>query len=118
MRNIKNILKSFYYAFRGIFYSFKVERNIKIHVFISLIVILLGIKWHLSFLEWCFIIFSIFLVIITEFINTAVEVLVDFVTKEKRSVKAMIVKDIAAAAVLLSSLNAIIIGIIIAYRNI
>lgn len=109
---MKKFLKSFVYAFNGIFTSIKNERNIKIHIVIMILVIIFGIILKISKTEWliCIILFG--LVISMELINSAIEKVVDLVTKEKNE-QAKIIKDTAAGAVLVTAIAAAIIGFLI-----
>ena len=108
----KKLINSFKYAIEGFISSFKTERNMKIHIFAMVLVIILGIYMRLTVIEWCFIIISIVLVISAELFNTAIETLVDMVSPEKNP-KAKLVKDISAAAVLVFAIGAVAIGMII-----
>jgi diacylglycerol kinase (ATP) len=81
----------------------------KIHIASSLVAFILAIILKFSLLEWFILLLTITLVLITETINTALEISVDLTTK-KRKLRAMLSKDIAAGAVLIASLNALIIG--------
>ena len=105
-RNKKNVnfLKSLTFALNGIKYCFKVEKHYKFHIFSFLL--------KLTTIEFIFILFVSFLVIITEMLNTCVEVIVDMITNED-NVLAMHAKDIGAGAVLVSSILALIVGLII-----
>ncbi len=109
---MKKVLKSFKYAFDGIFTGIKEEQNMKIHITIMILVIIFGIMLKISKMEWiiCIILFG--LVISMELINTAIENTVDLVTKEKNE-QAKIAKDVAAGAVLVSAIASAIIGLII-----
>lgn len=109
---MKKVLKSFKYAFNGIFTGIKEEQNMKIHITIMILVIIFGIMLKISKMEWiiCIILFG--LVISMELINTAIENTVDLVTKEKNE-QAKIAKDVAAGAVLVSAIASAIIGLII-----
>lgn len=109
---MKKLLKSFKYAFDGIFTGIKEEQNMKIHIAIMILVIIFGIMLKISKMEWiiCIILFG--LVISMELINTAIENTVDLVTKEKNE-QAKIAKDVAAGAVLVSAIASAIIGLII-----
>ncbi len=109
---MKKLLKSFKYAFEGIFTGIKEEQNIKIHIAIMILVIIFGIMLKISKAEWiiCIILFG--LVISMELINTAIENTVDLITKEKNE-QAKIAKDVAAGAVLVSAIASAIIGLII-----
>ena len=108
----KKIINSFKYAGEGIVSSFKSERNMKIHIFIMLLVVLFGILLKLSKLEWiiCVMLFSI--VICGELFNTAIETIVDMVSPGKNE-KAKIAKDVSAGAVLVVAIGAAIVGGII-----
>lgn len=108
----KKIAKSFKYAFEGFFTSFKTERNMKIHIIIMLLVIIIGFLLKITTLEWiiCIILFSI--VIAGELFNTAIETVVDMVMPHKDE-KAKIAKDISASAVLVLAIGSALIGLII-----
>ncbi|WP_328154396.1 diacylglycerol kinase family protein [Cytobacillus praedii] len=88
------------------------ERNMKIHLGISLIVILTGLWLSLSMLEWLFIFLAIGGMLSLEMINTALERAVDLVTDQYHPL-AKDAKDIAAGAVLLYAIMSVIIGVII-----
>lgn len=109
---MKKLINSFKYAIQGIFTSFKTEKNMKIHIFIMLLVIVAGLVLKISKLEWiiCIILFSI--VIAGELFNTAIETVVDMVMPEKNE-KAKIAKDVSAGAVLVLAIGSIIIGFMI-----
>ena len=99
----KKIINSFKYAIEGFVSSFKTERNMKIHIMAMIIVIALGIFMKLN---------KIVMVISAELFNTAIETVVDMVSPQKNP-QAKLVKDIAAAAVLVLAIGAAVIGIII-----
>ena len=108
----KNIIKSFKYAFEGIFTGVKKETNMKIHILIMILVIIFGIFLKISKIEWiiCIILFGF--VISMELMNTAIENTVDLITLEKNP-KAKIAKDESEGAVLISAITSAIIGLII-----
>ena len=108
----KKLINSFKYAFSGIASSFKTERNMKIHVLIMILVIIAGIVFKISALDWIILTIMIALVISAELFNTTVETVVDMITKE-RNEKAKLAKDIAAGAVLVLAIGSVIIGLII-----
>ena len=108
----KNFIEAFINAVNGIVHGFKTQRNLKIQLVIAIIVILVGVRLELNKTDFIAIIFSIFLVFVTEMINTAIESAVDLETEQYNKL-AKIAKDVAAGAVLLASLNAVIIAIII-----
>ena len=108
----KKIINSFKYAIEGIIASFKSERNMKIHVLATIIVVILGLILKINIVEWCFCIISIVLVISAELLNTAIENIVDMISPEKNE-KAKLIKDISAGAVLVLAIGTFIIGMII-----
>ena len=111
----KNIVFSFMYAFRGILLTFKSERNFKIYIIALCVTVALGIYLGLQVLEWALVIFSIGLVLAAEFFNTAIERLGDEVAEGKINQQVKNIKDISAAAVLVTALTALAVGIIILF---
>jgi undecaprenol kinase/diacylglycerol kinase (ATP) len=111
MKFIRKVIKSFGYAFAGIKF-FLGERNIKIHIFVALLAIVSGFIFSIDMFEWIAVIFCISIVISLEIINTMIEEVIDYVCSVKNG-KAMIIKDLAAAAVLVSAISSVIIGLII-----
>ena len=111
-KEYKKLINSFKYAIEGFISSFTTERNMKIHVLATIIVIALGIYFKISVTEWCIIAIAIALVISAELFNTAIETLVDMVSPEKNP-KAKLAKDISAAAVLATAIGAAVAGGII-----
>ena len=105
----KKLANSFKYATQGFLMSFKKERNMKIHIFIMLAVIILGCILKISKIEWiiCIILFG--LVISGEMFNTAIETTVDIAMPFKNP-KAKIAKDVSAGAVLILAITSVIIG--------
>lgn len=105
-------LKSFVYAINGIKTLVKEEHNSWIHLIAAGIVIIAAIYFKLNTYEWVAIIISIGVVFTTELVNTAIENIANFLTTENNS-KIKIIKDLSAAAVLISALMSLIIGAII-----
>ena len=108
----KKIINSFKYAGEGIINSFKTERNMKIHVFIMICVIVLGFFLNINKIEWSICILLFVLVIAGELFNTAIETIVDMITPHKNE-KAKLAKDVAAGGVLVLAIGAAIIGLLI-----
>ena len=106
------LYKSFGYAFEGIFAVIKKERNMQIHCCMMVLVIVAGLFFQISAVEWCicFVLFG--LIMSLELVNTAVESVVDLVTEERRPL-AKLSKDAAAGAVLIASIMAAVAGLII-----
>lgn len=103
---------SFKYAFEGILAALKQEPNLKIHFLIALLVIAISFILNISSTDWVIIIFIIGFVIIIELTNTAIEKVVDVFT-DREHPGAKYAKDIAAGAVLISSITAAIIGLLV-----
>ena len=110
--SIKNRLKSFSYAFNGFVILIKEEHNARIHVFSAILALVLGFIFDIASAEWMAVIFSIGLVFSFELINSALENLADFASDEKH-ILIKKAKDMAAGAVLSSSITAFVIGSII-----
>ena len=107
----KNILISFRYAFNGIKYTFRNSRNFKIQVLFAFFSLILGSIFQLVKSDYLILLLTIFSVLVLEIINTSIESLVDLVVKKKYSNLAKISKDCSAGAVLLASINSVIIGL-------
>lgn len=108
----RSLIKSFINAVEGVTKILPEQRNFRIELVIAILVIAAGFITGLNSLEWCIILICIALVISFEAINTGIEHLADAVKPEYDPLirKA---KDVSAAAVLIASLFAVIIGIII-----
>ena len=104
--------KSFRYAFAGWWYVIRTQRNAWIHAVISLAVIALSIWLHLSREEWSVIILTIAFVWAAEFLNTALEAVVDLASPGQHEL-AKIGKDVGAAAVLIAAGASILVGLLI-----
>ncbi len=109
---IKSLARSFSCAFDGILVVIRGQRNFRIHLTFTLLVIIAGYAFGISAGEWCIILLAIGLVLAMEALNTAVEKLVDFVSPEFHA-KAGEVKDIAAGGVLITAIAAILVGLVI-----
>lgn len=108
----KNIVNSFKYAIMGILSSLKSERNMKVHFFFVVAVVVLGFIYKISLNEWIFCLICFAFVITAEMINTAIEIVTDL-AMPKINEKAKLAKDISAGAVLVSAIISIIVGLII-----
>ena len=103
---------SFKHAFDGIFYTLKTQPNLRIHIFIALLVTLAGIYFHLNINQWLIILFTFMWVIVSEMVNTSIESVVDLITQEKHY-QAKIAKDVAAGMVLVGTIGSVIVGLAI-----
>lgn len=105
-------VKSFGYAFEGIFYSYKKGTHFKFHILAASIVVVLGFVYSISAFEWLILILVISAVISAEAINTAIEEACDVLHPEHHP-GARLAKHCAAGGVLIFSIGAAIIGLII-----
>ena len=110
--SIKRLKKSFGYAFKGIDDVISNEPNMKIHVSVAILVVIMAFLLKISMIEWIILVLLIGLVLAAEVINTTIENLVDMYTKEYNE-KAKVVKDTAAGTVLILAITAAIIGLMI-----
>jgi diacylglycerol kinase (ATP) len=111
-RQMDQFFRSFMYAVNGIRVSWHEQRNLKIQSIIALVVVAAAFYFEITLTEWCVVLFAIGLVMALEMVNSAIESLVDLVTRERNELAGKI-KDIAAGAVLLASIIAMIIGILV-----
>lgn len=110
--SISKRIRSFRHPINGIRVLLKEEHNARIHFAAAVIVIILGFILKVNALEWVALIVAIGMVITAEILNTAIEHIADFISPE-RNEKIKVIKDLAAAAVLISSIVALAIGFIV-----
>ena len=110
----RSLALSLRYAFSGIRHTLKAERNFKIHCVCGAAAIISTIMLPVDTLHTFMVIYAIFSVLCLELINTAVEALTDLYCGESLTALAKIAKDCAAGAVLLASLQAVLIAILVA----
>lgn len=118
MDNLKKLLLSFVYAFRGIGYMIRTERNMRIHItcLIYMFSILIFSDWFvISKIEYAVLLLASGVVLAAETINTAVENSVNLYG-EKWTENGKTAKDAAAGAVLISAIFSVIIGILIMFQ--
>ncbi|EPR12767.1 diacylglycerol kinase family protein [Ruminiclostridium papyrosolvens] len=116
MKN-RNPIESFNNAFQGIWYTIVNERNMKIHLVIGTIVILLSLWVRVSKIEFTILCLTVAMVICFELINTAVEVVVNIIVDVYHP-KAKIIKDVSAGAVFVSAIFSIVIGLLILWDKV
>jgi diacylglycerol kinase len=105
-------LRSFVYAWHGLIYAMRTQRNARVHALIGAGAIVLGLVLRISPVEFAMIFVAITLVFIAEMFNTVAEACVDLVTREYHPL-AKIAKDVAAGAVLLNAILSVVIGILV-----
>ena len=109
---MKRILRSFFYALKGILYTLRHERNFQIECAVAGTTLLLMLFLPISPLEAVVLILTIALVLGMEMINTALERVMD-ILKPRVHPYARVIKDVMAGAVLIATIAAVLIGILI-----
>ena len=109
----RDVISSLEFALTGIFTAIKEERNMQKHAFSAVLVVIAGLIFQISAIEWLFLFLSIFLVVSFEIVNSAIENVVDLASDYHFSMLAKNAKDMAAGAVLVISGFAVITGLII-----
>lgn len=109
---LKKIIDSFNNAIDGIIYTVRTQRNMKIHLSITLVVLLLCLFFDVSKVEFLILAITITMVIAAELLNTSIEAVVDMKTNHYHPL-AKVSKNVAAGAVLLTAINAVVVGYII-----
>ncbi len=105
-------VKSFQNAFQGWWYVIQTQHNAWIHALVSLVVLILAFWLRLSTTDWAILILAIIMVWIAEFMNTAMEVVIDLYSPEIHPL-AKVAKDVSAAAVMLGAFGAMVIGFLV-----
>jgi diacylglycerol kinase len=104
--------RSFGHAIRGWIYVLRTQQNAWVHAVAALLVCLLGLWLGLPPRDWAVIVLTITMVFAAEFVNTAIEAVVDMASPAKHPL-AKVGKDVGAAAVLIAALSAIMVGLLI-----
>ena len=112
-----NIPQSFKCALTGIVETLKSERNFKIHVVAAIFALGLGVFFQISAIEFICVMIAISMVLTTEVVNTAIEIVVDLYTGEQIHPLAKAAKDAAAGAVLITSVNAVGVGVAVFFTR-
>ena len=103
---------SFRCAFAGIAHVLRSQRNARIHLGVTLAIVLLGWWLRLTYTEWAIIALTVAVVLVAEMLNTAIEATIDLTTKRYHPL-AKVAKDVAAGAVLTAAIIAVIVGLLI-----
>jgi diacylglycerol kinase (ATP) len=116
MNRISNFFASrghaFQHAFRGWWYVLRTQRNAWLHAVITSLVVGLAFWLHLPLHDWAILLLTIASVWTAEFINTALEAVVDLASPQHHPL-AKVGKDVGAAAVLIAALTSILIGLLV-----
>jgi diacylglycerol kinase (ATP) len=105
-------INSFKYAFKGWWYVIRTQQNAWVHALLTILVVILASWLGLPARDWAVLLLTIAMVWTAEFINTAIEAVVDLASPHKHPL-AEVGKDVGAAAVLIASLAAIGVGLLI-----
>ena len=109
----KHIGHSFYFAYQGLKYVIKRERNFRLQVVMSIIAVSLGAWLNISPNEWLVILILIGFVLFAECLNSSVEYIVDLLVEKQYNTNAKIIKDVMAAGVLIAAVMATACGVVI-----
>lgn len=109
---VRKLIDSFNYAISGLIYTLKTQKNMRIHFMIGTLVIITSLFFDLTRVEIILLFFTICLVIISEMINTAIEATIDLYTTKFHPL-AKIAKNVAAGAVLVASINSVIVAYVL-----
>ena len=110
-------ISSFNYAVQGIISALKTEKNMKFHYLAALAVVILSLFMDFNRLEFLLMIFAITFVVASEMFNTAVERTVDLIVQDYNPI-AKYIKDVSAGAVLISSINALLVAYLLFFDRI
>ena len=109
MKQKRSLLDSFNSAIDGFIYTLKTQKNMRIHFFIAASVFIISLFLKLTRVEFIILCCTVTLVLVAEMLNTAIELLIDIVTKKYHPV-ARVVKNISAGVVFICSANAVLVG--------
>lgn len=112
MKVDRTLLQSFRYAFAGLWYALRTQRNARIHLLAAVAVTATGLWLRLDALRWAVLTLTIALVFFAELINTVAEAVVDLSTAEYHPLAKM-AKDMSAGAVLATAIAAVAVGLLI-----
>ena len=107
---LKSFLKSFVWAGSGLFYALQTQRNMQIHLLATLLASSLSLKLGISRIEWLILFLAFSGVWLAEMFNTALEATLDYLAPEIHP-QVKIAKDVAAGAVLVTSIFALLVGL-------
>lgn len=105
-------IRSFGYAFEGWWYVLKTQHNAWIHAVVTVIITAVGLWLKIPQRDWAVLVLTFMAVWMAEFMNTAIEAVVDMNTRDHHPL-AKVAKDVAAAAVLVGACGAVLIGLLI-----
>jgi diacylglycerol kinase len=104
-----SLLRSFFFAFAGLGYLFRTQRNARIHAVAGIVACGLAFYVGISRAEWAVLVFTIALVLILEGLNTAIEAAIDLASPNIHPL-AKAAKDLAAGMVLIGAIASVAVG--------
>lgn|SRR5690554_1826725 len=115
--SIKRLIEKFSHALSGLFEGIRYDRSISVQILLAIISLIFFSFLKLNYIEWLFVLSAISIVLISEYLNSAIEDLCDLLVK-KYDLHVKEIKDIAAAAVLIAAIYAVLVAVIIIGRRI
>lgn len=112
LKKINSYINSFQFAFEGLIYAIKTQKNLRFHLIIAIFVFIASLLLRCTSLEIAILLIVITVVITMELLNTSIETTIDFISPHDQPL-AKIAKDLGAAAVLISAFLSIAIGLLI-----
>lgn len=113
----KSLMNSFNHAINGFLQSFKMERNMKIHVALAVVVTIAALLTQVTRFEMIALVLVIAFVFFAELFNTAIEAAVDIASKGEYNELARIAKDVAAGGVFVAAMSALVVGYLVFFRK-
>lgn len=107
-----NLISSFHNAFSGLWYALRTQRNARIHLLATVLVVLAGFWLGVGVEQWCLLILAMGMVWMAELSNTAIESAVDLACQTYHPL-AKIAKDVKAAVVVIAAISSIAVGVLI-----
>lgn len=106
------LLRSFGYAFEGVSYILRTQRNVRIEIALAIVALALAAWLGISAVEWAVLVITIALVMALEWINTSLELAVSLASPERHP-SAKAAKDVAAACVLLGAITSVAVALLL-----
>ena len=107
-----SLARSFHFAFAGLAYLFRTQRNARIELFIGLVACALAWWLNVSRVEWAILVVMIAMVLILEGLNTALEAVVDLASPQLHPL-ARVAKDVTAGMVLIAAIASVAVGLLV-----
>lgn len=108
-----HLVQAMGHAIDGIVDVVSQERNMRYHLAVAVIVVVAGFAFHVSRLEWLWLLLAILVVFSAEFLNTVTEAVTDLLGEHHYDINVKKAKDVAAGGVLLTAIFAVLVGLII-----